>query len=45
MPLGDVPATWADITQSRKALGYTPKTKLEDGIARFVAWYRDYAKV
>jgi UDP-glucuronate 4-epimerase len=45
MPLGDVPATWADITQSRKALGYAPKTKLEDGIARFVAWYRDYAKV
>jgi UDP-glucuronate 4-epimerase len=45
MPLGDVPKTWADISASRRELGYAPTIKLEEGIRRFVAWYRDYAKV
>jgi UDP-glucuronate 4-epimerase len=45
MPLGDVPKTWADISISRRDLGYAPTIKLEEGIRRFVAWYRDYAKV
>ena len=45
MPLGDVPQTWADISISRRDLGYAPKTDLGTGIGRFVAWYRDYAKV
>ena len=45
MPLGDVPKTWADISASRQELGYAPGVKLEEGIRRFVAWYRDYAKV
>lgn len=45
MPLGDVPRTWADISVSRQELGYAPRIKLEEGIRRFVAWYRDYAKV
>ena len=39
----DVPATWADISESRRALDFAPRTTLEDGIRRFVAWYRDYA--
>jgi UDP-glucuronate 4-epimerase len=42
MPLGDVPQTWADISASRRDLGYAPQVRLEDGIARFVSWYRDY---
>jgi len=45
MPLGDVPKTWADISASRAELGYAPTVRLEEGIRRFVAWYRDYAKV
>ena len=45
MPLGDVPKTWADISASRRDLGYAPTINLDEGIRRFVAWYRDYAKV
>jgi UDP-glucuronate 4-epimerase len=41
----DVPATWADISESRRDLDYAPKTTLEDGIPRFVQWYREYAGV
>jgi UDP-glucuronate 4-epimerase len=45
MPLGDVPRTWADISASRRDLGYAPTVKLDEGIPRFVGWYREYAKV
>jgi UDP-glucuronate 4-epimerase len=41
---GDVPATWADLTLSRADLGYEPKTSLAEGVEKFVAWYRAYAK-
>ena len=41
--MGDVPATWADATLLRRLTGYQPETNIRDGIARFVAWYRDYA--
>jgi UDP-glucuronate 4-epimerase len=37
---GDVETTFADLSRSAAALGYAPKVKLEDGIARFVDWYR-----
>jgi UDP-glucuronate 4-epimerase len=42
---GDVPATWADISESRQGLGYEPKVSLEEGVGRFVDWYRRYAGV
>ncbi|MEM1159740.1 MAG: NAD-dependent epimerase/dehydratase family protein [Pseudomonadota bacterium] len=42
MQPGDVPATWADATLLQTLTGYRPETKLRDGIAAFVAWYRDY---
>ena len=45
MPAGDVRETWADISVSRRDLGYEPRVGLHDGIARFVAWYREYAKI
>ena len=41
----DVPATWADISESRRDLDFAPKTALEEGIPRFVAWYRGFAGV
>jgi UDP-glucuronate 4-epimerase len=36
---GDMPITHADITKSRKVLGYIPKVKIEAGIEKFVDWY------
>ncbi len=39
---GDVPATWADVDALRDAVGFTPATPVEDGVARFVAWYREF---
>ena len=42
---GDVPETAADINESREMLGYEPKTSVEEGIKRFVVWYKDYYKV
>jgi nucleoside-diphosphate-sugar epimerase len=36
----DVPATWADIGKARKLLGWTPQTKLEDGVHKLIEWYR-----
>ncbi len=40
---GDVPITYADITKSRELLGYDPQTKIEDGIPKFVEWFRTTA--
>ena len=42
MQPGDVPATYADIEELRDATGFTPSTPLEEGLRRYVAWYRDY---
>jgi UDP-glucuronate 4-epimerase len=42
MQAGDVPATFADVDALRTAVGFTPSTPIEVGVARFVAWYRDY---
>jgi UDP-glucuronate 4-epimerase len=42
MQPGDVPATWADVDALREAVGFAPSTPLEDGVQRFVAWYRAY---
>ncbi len=37
---GDVPLTWADINKARRLLGYAPSISLQDGLERFVAWFR-----
>ena len=37
---GDVPLTWADISKAGRLLGYRPQTKLEEGLKKFVTWYR-----
>lgn len=41
-PPEDVPETCADIAESRRDLGFEPRTPVEEGLPRFVAWYRDY---
>lgn len=42
MQPGDVPETYANVETLRDAVGFTPSTPIDVGIARFVAWYRDY---
>ncbi|MBU4331836.1 SDR family NAD(P)-dependent oxidoreductase [Patescibacteria group bacterium] len=42
---GDVQKSCADITKARELLGYSPKTPVEEGIKRFVRWYREYHKI
>jgi UDP-glucuronate 4-epimerase len=42
MQPGDVPATFADVTDLVADVGFRPATPIEEGIRRFVAWYRDY---
>jgi UDP-glucuronate 4-epimerase len=45
MQPGDVPDTWADVSALRRDVGYAPGTSIEEGVKRFVAWYRDYHHV
>ena len=42
MQKGDVPATWANAELLQRLTGYRPQTDFRDGIAKFVAWFRDY---
>jgi UDP-glucuronate 4-epimerase len=39
---GDVPRTYADIDALVADIGFQPKTSIEDGIQRFVAWYKEF---
>ena len=39
---GDVEKTFADIEYSEKKLGYSPVTKIKEGIPKFVSWYNKY---
>ena len=41
---GDVPQTFADIEKARRLLGYNPQTEIEDGIRRFVEWFRSMSR-
>jgi UDP-glucuronate 4-epimerase len=42
---GDVAETYADVEALKEAIGFQPETRLDVGIERFVAWYRDYYRV
>jgi len=44
MQPGDVPQTFADIEKARRLLGYNPQTQIEEGIRRFVEWFRDVSR-
>ncbi|HEX2573495.1 MAG TPA: NAD-dependent epimerase/dehydratase family protein [Polyangia bacterium] len=39
---GDVPLTFADVSRAASELGYAPRVPIEEGIRRFVAWFRSY---
>ena len=39
---GDVEETWADISATRRDLGFAPATPIDAGVPRFVAWFRSY---
>jgi UDP-glucuronate 4-epimerase len=45
MQAGDVEATEADTTALQDATGFKPDTPVEEGVGRFVEWYREYYKV
>lgn len=47
MPIqpGDVPATYADVADLQRDVGFAPATPLEVGIGRFIDWYREYYKI
>jgi UDP-glucuronate 4-epimerase len=47
MPMqpGDVPETFADVDDLINAVGFKPNTSIEEGISKFVNWYKDYYKI
>lgn len=42
MQPGDVPATYADIEDTRRDLGFAPRTRIEAGIPKFIDWFKTY---
>jgi UDP-glucuronate 4-epimerase len=38
--MGDVPQTWASLSKASALLGYMPKTTFDEGVRRFVEWFR-----
>jgi len=42
---GDVPATYANVDALQRDVGFRPRTPVEEGVRRFVAWYREYYRV
>jgi len=45
MQPGDVEATYADVSDLERDIGFRPATSIEDGIARFATWYREYHRI
>jgi nucleoside-diphosphate-sugar epimerase len=45
MQPGDVLATYADVEDLARDIGFRPSTTIEDGIKRFAIWYRDYHRI
>ena len=39
---GDVPATWADVSDLVEDLDYQPNTSIQEGVEKFISWYRDF---
>jgi len=45
MQPGDVPATYADVDDLMKDVGFAPSTSIQDGIDKFVEWFKTYSKI
>nr|WP_263327392.1 NAD-dependent epimerase [Neobacillus sp. Marseille-Q6967] len=45
MQAGDVPATYADVEDLEKDIGFKPKTSIEEGLEKFVDWYKKYYEI
>jgi UDP-glucuronate 4-epimerase len=45
MQPGDVRATTANVSDLEQAVGFRPRTRVEEGVAKFVSWYKDYYQV
>ena len=45
MQPGDVIMTYADVLDLQKAIGFKPETPIEEGLSKFVDWYRKYYEV
>ena len=45
MQPGDVPATYADVDDLAREVGFRPETPISEGISRFVEWYRSYHRL
>jgi UDP-glucuronate 4-epimerase len=45
MQNGDVPATYANVDALVREIDFKPQTTIEEGIKKFVDWYREYYKV
>jgi UDP-glucuronate 4-epimerase len=45
MQPGDVPATYADVDDLTRDVGFKPATPIETGVAKFVEWYREFYKL
>jgi UDP-glucuronate 4-epimerase len=45
MQPGDVEATFADVADLERDIGFRPATSIEDGIARFAKWYREFHRI
>jgi len=45
MQEGDVPATYANVDALQNDVGFRPRTPVEEGVRRFVEWYKDYYRV
>ena len=45
MQPGDVPATYADVDDLMRDVGFKPATSIEEGVAKFVVWYKEYYRL
>ena len=45
MQPGDVLRTYADVEDLERDIGFRPSTSIEEGIGKFVDWYKDYYKI
>jgi UDP-glucuronate 4-epimerase len=45
MQPGDVPATFADTADLAAAIGFAPQTSIQEGVSKFVEWYRSFYSV